>query len=105
MTGKIASGNGATNTEFQDNMWAANDAMTVSQCVGFVVDSTNIVNEMTALNAVQQKYVRQLQYCAEIGGADAAVAMLDNIKTELEAAGLEKVIAEVQAQYDAFIGK
>ena len=105
MTGKIASGNGATNTEFQDNMWAANDAMTVSQAVGFVVDSTNIVNEMTALTAVQQKYVRQLQYCAEIGGADAAVAMLDNIKTELEAAGLEKVIAEVQAQYDAFIGK
>lgn len=105
MTGKIASGNGATNTEFQDNMWAANDAMTVSQAVGFVVDATNIQNEMTALTAVQQKYVRQLQYCAEIGGADAAVAMLDNIKSELEAAGLEKVVAEVQAQYDAFIGK
>lgn len=102
MTGKVAPGNG---TDFADNMWAANDAMTVSQCVGFVVDSTNIVNEMTALNAVQQKYVRQLTYCAEIGGADAAVAMLDTIKTELEAAGLEKVVAEVQAQYDAFMGK
>ena len=102
MTGKVAPGNG---TDFADNMWAANDAMTVSQCVGFVVDPTNITNEMTALTAVQQKYNRQLNYAAEIGGADAAVALLGNIKADLEAAGLEKVIAEVQAQYNAFMGK
>lgn len=101
LTGKVAPGNGNAE-DFQDAMWAVNDALTVSQNCGFVVDTTNITNEIAALTAVTQKYADLLTYPLDIGSVDNVDPMMDQLEADLMSAGLERVVAEVQAQLDAF---
>lgn len=66
--------------------------------VGFRVDTSNITNEIAALDALKAEYWAVL--CS--GTAEDVEATLAEFIRKLEAAGMQKVIDEVQAQWDAF---
>ena len=78
---------------------AYNDSAKLSECAGFVFDSSPVKNEYAACQAVVTEYRRGL----ETGTKD--VTELDKFIEKLVAAGVDKVIAEKQAQLDAFLGK
>ncbi|MDR1705700.1 MAG: ABC transporter substrate-binding protein [Clostridiales bacterium] len=65
---------------------------------GFTFNPANVVNEMTALSNVYNQYIPGL-VC---GSLDPAVA-IPELNKALEAAGIDKVVAEKQAQLDAWI--
>lgn len=71
-----------------------------SGALGCVFDSTNVTNEYSAcINAVN-KY-----YYAIMSGSMDTESTLESFKRELKAAGEDVVIAEKQAQLDAFLAK
>lgn len=76
------------------------DNAAVSPALGFTFDSTMVMNEITACNNVIAKYEVGLRW----GVLDPEEA-LPQFNDELKAAGLETIIAEKQAQLDAFLGK
>lgn len=69
-----------------------------SGALGCVFDSTNVTNEYTACVNVFEKY-----YFAIMSGSMDTESTLETFKTELKAAGEDVVIAEKQAQLDAFL--
>ncbi len=66
--------------------------------LGFVFDSTNVANEAAACKDVVQKYYKQL-FTGSVD-VDPTVAAFEN---ELKAAGVDKLIAEMQTQFDAWL--
>jgi putative aldouronate transport system substrate-binding protein len=71
-----------------------------SVALGFAFNTENVTNEITQLDNVCAKY----QIGLESGAMDPATALPEFIQA-LKDAGIEKVIAEKQAQLDAFLGK
>lgn len=71
-----------------------------SPALGFTFDNTMVMNEITACNNVIAKYEVGLRW----GALDPDEA-LPKFNEELKAAGIETIIAEKQAQLDAFLGK
>lgn len=73
---------------------------TLSAAMGFTPDLTPVETECLAIKTVIEKYMPELQ--TGTSDPDEAIpAMLE----ELNGVGLEKVIDEIQAQLDAFLGK
>ena len=70
----------------------------VSPICGFVFDKTNVEAELAAMDAVRAEYVILL----ERGFYDPDVYVA-KYQSALQAAGLDKVVAEVQSQLDAFL--
>ena len=68
-----------------------------SQAKGFFWDSTPVVNEVTACNAVLDKYRDGLD-C----GVTDPDEVWDAMKEEFEAAGIQKILDEKQSQLDAW---
>lgn len=68
-----------------------------SICAGFQVDSTNIDAEMTSCTAVRKEYKTLLDR-----GFYDPEEYLPKLREALKAAGVDKVIEEVQKQYDAW---
>ena len=75
-----------------------NASCEVSPICGFVFDKTNVEAEMAALDGVKAEYIILL----ERGFYDPAT-YIPQYQAALQAAGLDKVVAEVQAQLDAFL--
>lgn len=71
----------------------------LSQMLGFVPNYEKVATEKAALDNVNKEYTRALQ----AGLVDEA--RYDEMIKKLETAGLDKVIAEVQTQYDAWKAK
>ncbi|WP_286080928.1 ABC transporter substrate-binding protein [Parablautia intestinalis] len=69
-----------------------------SGALGCVFDSTNVTNEYTACVNVFEKY-----YFAIMSGSMDTESTLETFRAELKAAGEDVVIAEKQAQLDAFL--
>jgi putative aldouronate transport system substrate-binding protein len=69
-----------------------------SGALGLVFDSTNVTNEYSACINVFNKY-----YYAIMSGSMDTESTLETFKEELKAAGEDAVIAEKQAQLDAFL--
>ncbi len=94
-----------TETEYQnmpdkwDQFKKYNDNATVLNSLGFVFDRKSVETEIAACKSVVQNYYRQL-FTGSVKDVDAEVAKMDK---ELKAAGCEKVIKEMQTQYDAFL--
>jgi putative aldouronate transport system substrate-binding protein len=65
--------------------------------MGFMFDTEPVMNEITAVTAVVNEYEKQLVY----GAVDPAV-VLPQFLARLKAAGSDRVVAEVQAQVDAW---
>jgi putative aldouronate transport system substrate-binding protein len=99
MVGKAAPG---SSPEFIQHMRDMNNSMTVSQNVGFVVDQTNIQTEVAALTNVMKEYQDRCKFPITLGSRENVTAMIEELRAKLTANGIEKVLAEVQAQLDAF---
>jgi len=74
-----------------------NDEAYISPTFGFNFDNTNVINEMTAINNVYQEYIPSLM----VGATDPATKLPEALE-KFRKAGSEKVIAEIQSQYDAW---
>lgn len=83
-------------TLFED-IEAYNKSAKVLDDLGFVYDNSNCKTEYAACQAVVTKYYPQLFYgtC----DVDSTVAKM---KSEFKTAGIEKLLADVQSQYDAW---
>ncbi|HZG87990.1 ABC transporter substrate-binding protein [Paenibacillus sp.] len=75
----------------------ANANATKSKALGFLFDSTPVNNEITALNNVVNQY-RGVLETGTLNPADK----LQEFRSKLKAAGIDKVIAEKQKQLDAW---
>ena len=100
----------AQGNQFITNVYAGNPAdiwdqqRTFNQnakksiALGFIFDNTNVLDEVTACNNVIAKYRASI----DCGSVDPEVA-IPEFNKELYAAGLDKIIAEKQAQLDAWL--
>lgn len=83
------------------NVWEEmkkfNDDAIESAAFGFVFDSTPVKTEYAACTSVVDKYSRALGQ----GGVDAD-STLEQFISELKAAGVDKVVAEKQSQFDSW---
>lgn len=76
------------------------DNSQASPLLGFTIDQTNIKSEISQIQAIIS------EYGADLGTGKLVYAdVKDEILSKLEAAGIDKVIEEVQAQVNAFAGK
>ena len=75
-----------------------NNSAKDSLCLGFTWDNSKVLNEITACNNVKTKYENALN----TGSLDPATALPKMIQ-ELKDAGVDTVIAEKQAQVDAWM--
>lgn len=76
---------------------AFNDGANFSPAYGFMFDASNVKNEISAVSNVLEKYKAMI----ESGMADPAES-IPSFNEELEAAGIQAVIDEAQAQVDAW---
>lgn len=77
-----------------------NDSAYASPALGFMFDTTNVVNEITACQNVQQKYLTPLQW--GILNPDETIPVF---LEELEDAGLKDIQEEAQRQLDEWLAE
>ncbi len=77
---------------------AFNNNALVSNGSGFIFDVTPVSNEYTACTNVYNEYQKSIEY--GLLDPDTSIAEMNQ---KMETAGLEKIIAEKQAQFDAFL--
>lgn len=92
---KVWEGNSPT---LREDALEANKNAPLSEYMGFAFDNTNVKNEVTAATAVYQEYYRGL-----ISGVSDPSKALPEFLDKLETAGINDIIAEKQAQLDAYI--
>jgi putative aldouronate transport system substrate-binding protein len=80
-----------------DQVRRQNEQAAASTLLGFVFDNKSVVNEIANCISVYDKYKYELL----TGASDPAVAVPAMVR-DLNAAGLQKVIAEAQRQVTAF---
>lgn len=83
--------------DYWDVLEASNEEATLYPYFGFIFNTDNVRNEITAIANVTSKYVP----IVENGLADPATT-LQEFNQELEAAGIQKIIDEMQTQVDAW---
>ncbi len=76
-------------------------AAEISPYFGIVIDTSSIANELTAVQAVKDQFSPAL--CSGTVNPDDPTQGIDAFVAALKAAGIDKVIAEYQAQLDAFL--
>lgn len=86
--------------DFFNNLVKQKEDSMVSAAFGFAFDSSEVIDEYTACTNVMDKY-----YKALMSGAVDPVSVMQQAGEELEAAGLDKVIAAKQAQLDAWLAE
>lgn len=77
-----------------------NDTAVLSPLYGFIYDTGNVRNEITAISNATDKY----KAIIENGDADPDTS-LEAFNEELKAAGIENIIADMQAQADAWLNE
>lgn len=77
-----------------ENLKAANENALPADHIGFVVDTSNIVNELAAIGTVRTKYEDNLVF----GMIDDVEGSLAQMNADLEAVGVQKIIDEIQKQ-------
>ncbi len=70
-----------------------------SNGMGFVFDNTKVFDQLAACRAAVQEYRDALLY-GQYADVEGTIAKFND---ELKAAGIDEVIAEMQAQFDAFL--
>lgn len=79
---------------------AFNEGAVHSPGLGFIFDGEGVRSEVAAVVNVDKQYVAAL----ESGSVDPAVVLPEYIE-KLKSAGIDKIIAEKQKQFDAFLAK
>ena len=86
----------------QADLWdlqkAANDSATKSLALGFTFNNENVKTEAAAVDAVRSEYKMSVE-----NGVGDPETMLPEYIQRLKDAGIEKIIAEKQAQLDAWL--
>lgn len=77
-----------------------NDNAEKSACMGFIFDSNQVATEFTSVQNVYDEYQKSLEY----GFVDPSTGIPEMIE-KMESAGLSRIIAEKQAQLDAWLTK
>lgn len=98
--GELATVNEGIDPEEWSRVRDFDAAAAKSPALGFRFDNTKVMNEITACNNVIAKYDVGLRW-GELNPAET----LPKFNEELKAAGLDTIIAEKQAQLDAFLAK
>ena len=80
----------------RDNQFADNDNAPISKYFGLVIDNTEIANELTAVKNVFDKYYPTLG-AGEVEATDELIAKFND---EMNAAGMDKILAFYQAACD-----
>lgn len=80
------------------NFTAYNDSSLPMNSLGFMFDGTAVANEISALQAITTQYFPILN-----GGTGDVDTVYPEFIAELDAAGADAVIAEMQTQYDAWL--
>ena len=75
------------------------DGVGTEKFTGFVLDTTNITTEVAACTNAKQQYGWPL----ELGYTDDVEASIEEYRTAMQAAGIDKVVEECQKQLDAYI--
>lgn len=86
--------------EMFDKIMNYNDTLVYSKAFGYSFDSTNFAPQISAINNVLQTYRAQLAW-----GTVDVDSVLPQFISELEAAGLNDVIAANQEQLDAWLAE
>lgn len=86
--------------DFYERLIAFNEEGEFSKINGFQFDPEAVIDEYTACKAVIDKYRGPL-----LSGAVDVDATLEQARTEMKAAGEDKVIAEKQRQIDEYLSK
>ena len=86
-------------TFFEDLLQFNKDTLK-TKAFGFCFDTSNVVDQYTACSNIRDKYFKAL-----ISGSVDIESTLEQMNSELEAAGLADIIAEKQAQLDAFLAE
>ncbi len=86
------------NPHYYEEMLASNDNCQKSKAIGFAFDSEPVYDEYAAVTAVIEEYRDALVF-AQVD----VDSYLEEFLGELEAAGIDDVIAEKQSQLDAFL--
>ena len=85
-----------------DNKWELyeefNAGCKLAKTATFVPDTTPVAAEIAAINAAVDEYKKVLGF----GASEDPLATLEELRTALKDAGVEKVVAEFQAQWDAY---
>lgn len=84
--------------EMNDIKLAIAEKNPTSPAMGYVFDSSAYANEIAAITAVMEKYIPMLN-----AGAVNPAKVLPEFLAELEAAGINEVIAANQEQFDQFL--
>ena len=94
---KVYAGNDA---DVWDQQREYNENARKSVAYGFIFDNSNVTDEITACNNVVAKYRASI----ECGSVDPDEA-IPQFNEELKAAGIDKIIAEKQAQLDEWLAQ
>jgi putative aldouronate transport system substrate-binding protein len=86
------------NADLYTKLDAFNKSATVSKACGFIFDSSSVKNEIAACNNVKNQFNSAIS-----SGCVDYKTQLPKYVTALKAAGLEKIIAAKQAQYDKWL--
>ncbi len=86
--------------EFYDNLVKQKEEAVTSAAFGFAFDNSNVIDEYTACSNVMDKY-----YKALMSGAVDPESTIEQARSELEAAGIDTIIAEKQTQLDAWLAE
>ena len=89
---------GAEDPDLWTKLNEFNNSGTPSPAMGFIWDSSSVMNEVTACNNVSAQYRTALMW----GSIDPAENIPKYID-ELKAAGIDTIIAEKQRQLDEFL--
>ncbi|HHV12476.1 MAG TPA: ABC transporter substrate-binding protein [Clostridiales bacterium] len=86
-------------SNFREVAKADMEAAETSKYLGFSCDTTNITNEITAVYNVIQEYKSGLE------SGSVGLERYDEFISKMEAAGVDKVVAEYQKQLDAWLAQ
>ena len=84
------------------NMMALNDSCIKAAHLGFSFDTAPVVNEVSACTSVEKEYIGDLNR-GQLSDAEEVSDIVDEFVDKLNASGVDTVIAEVQAQLDAWL--
>lgn len=84
-------------SDYYQNWIESNEKATLSPAMGFTFDPSDVADEITACTNVVSQY-----YNTIVLGLDDTDSLLEQFRTELHDAGIDAIIAEKQAQLDAW---
>ncbi|MCD7957029.1 MAG: ABC transporter substrate-binding protein [Lachnospiraceae bacterium] len=85
----------------ENDAWTANNLSKQYMSVGYNYDTSNMTNQIIAVNSVLDQYLPSL----ETGSVEDVDTIYEQFLSALEVAGINDIIADNQAQFDAWLAE